>query len=210
MEFLTGLDRCLVERTGRGSLAREETEHLIEGANVKSRKWSIRRLFQVHVWNTLKCDLQQRGYIHGGSFEERRLSYKQKYRQSVLCLICVLLNSWILLPVEGTEFSGGTLTGKLVNLSNIGTTMLVAAVVVTFFLRRVSAFTAIAGCFLSLPLYLYSLAPGPFRKIFKGNYSVPVERNFYWNPWIVTGVILMLTTIFIAIWSMRELKSSSE
>ncbi len=62
--------------------------------------------------------------------------------------------------VDGTEFSGGSVTGTLITLTEIGALGLVIAIAITFFFRRAAAFIAMLGCLFSMPLFLYFLAPG--------------------------------------------------
>jgi hypothetical protein len=58
---------------------------------------------------------------------------------------------------------------------------------------------ALAGCLLCLPLYLYFTAPGPFRWVFHGQYSVPAPANFVWNSWTVAGILSLCAATYICI-----------
>ena len=84
---------------------------------------------------------------------------------------------------EGTEFIGGWLTGPLLNLYDVGTFLFVPALLLAFFFRRIAAAFALTASLLCLPLYLYFVAPGPFRSVFRGEYSVPLQASFVWNSW---------------------------
>lgn len=134
------------------------------------------------------------------------MNTKQRYWQIALCLICVLLSWHALMHVDGTEFSGGSVTGTLITLTEIGALGLVIAIAITFFFRRTAAFIAMLGCLFSMPLFLYFLAPGPFRKIFVGNYSVPLQANFSWNLWLILSFAAILTTTILSAWNIRQAK----
>lgn len=109
---------------------------------------------------------------------------------------------WIHLDDYGaSEFSGGTLTGPLFKMADIGGVLFLVALLLAFFFRRIAAGIALAATLLCVPFYLYILMPGPSRWIFKGEYSVPLQRPFYWNNWAMVGVLSLL---FAAILSLRS------
>jgi hypothetical protein len=129
----------------------------------------------------------------------RKLS-KEKAWQAVACLACTVV-LWIHLDdFRASEFSGGWLTGPLLGMAELGSLFFVAALVVIFFLRRTSATIALVAVLLCFPLYLYILIPGLFRRISKGEYSVPLHRPFHWDTWAAVGVLSLL---FVAVLSVR-------
>lgn len=103
---------------------------------------------------------------------------KQKLAPAAACLICAIMARNYGVGLAGTEFSGGRVTGPLLDLYDIGLLLFVLALLLTFFLRRVAAATCIAASLLCLPLYLYFVAPGPFPRVLGGTYSVPSEIRF--------------------------------
>jgi hypothetical protein len=105
---------------------------------------------------------------------------------------------WIHLNDFGaSEFIGGRLTGKLFTMADAACLLFLVALLLTIFYPRVAAVVALAATLLCLPFYLYILMPGPYRQIFKGEYSVPLQRPFIWNNWTVVGVLsLVLATFF--------------
>jgi hypothetical protein len=108
---------------------------------------------------------------------------------------------WIHLDDFGaSEFSGGRLTGPLFKMADLGSVLFLAALLLTFFVRRVAAAIALGATLLCGPFYLYLLMPGPYRWVFKGEYSVPLYRPFRWDNWAVVGVFSL---IFVAILSLR-------
>jgi len=126
---------------------------------------------------------------------------KEKMWQSIACLTCTVV-LWIHLDDFGaSEFSGGWLTGPLFKMADHGSTLFLLALPLTFFFRRIAGTIALAAALLCLPFYLYILMPGPYHWIFKGEYSNPVSRPFYWNNWAVVGVCSLL---FVAVLSLRS------
>jgi hypothetical protein len=130
-----------------------------------------------------------------GSFQ------KEKLWQAIACLACTTV-LWIHLDDFGaSEFGGGWLTGPLFKMADLGSLLFLIALVLIFFLRRTAATIALVATLFCLPFYLYILMPGPYRLIFKGEYSVPLYRPFQWNNWAVVGVFSLL---FVAVLSFRS------
>jgi hypothetical protein len=126
---------------------------------------------------------------------------KEKMWQAIACLACTAV-LWIHLDDFGaSEFSGGWLTGPLFKMADLGSLLFLVALVLTFFLRRTAATIALTATVLCFPFYLYIVMPGPYRWIFKGEYSVPLSRPFAWDNWAVVGVLSLL---FAAILSLRS------
>ena len=126
---------------------------------------------------------------------------KQKLWQAVACLTSTVV-LWIRIDVFGaSEFSGGRLTGSLFGMAELGSLLFLLALLLTFFLRRTAATTALAATLLCFPFYLHVLVPGAYRRIFKGEYSVPLDRPFHWDSWAVIGA---LSLVFAATVSVRS------
>ena len=124
----------------------------------------------------------------------------QKLWQAASCLLCVVVAQRNSLGLEGTEFSGGHVTGPLLDLLDIGSLLFVLALFLTFVYPRVAAAIAAVATLLCLPLYLYFTAPGPFRWVFKGEYSVPLQQaNFVWDKWAILGMLTLAVATYICI-----------
>jgi hypothetical protein len=124
---------------------------------------------------------------------------KQELWQAASCLLCLAM-AWVHLDYLGnSEFPGGWLTGSLFTLADYGSDLFIPAVVLTFFFRRIAGGVAVMASLLCLPLYLYFIAPGPFRWIFKGEYSVPLRANFVWNTWAMAGIASLIVAIVICL-----------
>jgi hypothetical protein len=109
--------------------------------------------------------------------------------QAGSCLLSVVAVQWICIGLEGTEFSAGSLTGPLLYLCNAGSLLLITALLLTFFYSRFAAALGLVGALSCLPLYLFLVAPGPFRRVFPGKYSVPLRTNFVWDKWSTFGIL---------------------
>ena len=118
-----------------------------------------------------------------------RSGMKQKFRQAGICLLCVALAWRYGAELEGTEFGGGRITGPLLDLYDVGLLFFILALLLTFFYLRIAAAIALAASLLCLPLYLDLAAPGPFRWVFRGQYSVPITAGFVWNRSNVVGIL---------------------
>ena len=131
----------------------------------------------------------------------------QKLKQAALCLLCGVVVWRYGSSLEGTEFSGGRLTGPLLAMMDAGALLLVAALLMVFFYRRIAAAVSVIAVLLCLPLYLYFAAPGTFRWFFRGDYSVPLRANPAWDTWTVVGILLLVGT---ASFSVRALLSPED
>ena len=77
--------------------------------------------------------------------------------------------------VEGSEFSGGSLTGPILDLFEAGTLVFVGALVLTLLYPRIAAGCAAIAAPLCLPLYLDFFAPGPVVGFFAANTAFPLQ-----------------------------------
>jgi hypothetical protein len=98
--------------------------------------------------------------------------------------------------VEGSEFLGGRIRGPLTTTAEIGS-IFSLALLITLWYPRVAAAIALAASVLCLPLYFYLAAPGPFRWIFKGEYSVPLQASFVWHTWAVAGMFTIAIAAYV-------------
>lgn len=131
---------------------------------------------------------------------------RQNVWQAIAFLVCAGV-LWIHLDDFGaSEFSGGWLTGKILTIADIGALLFLSALAFTIFMPRIGAIVALLAITLCLPLYLFVVMPGPYRRIFKGEYSAPLQRTFVWNIWAIAGII---TLTFAAVFSIRRLSQRS-
>jgi hypothetical protein len=76
-------------------------------------------------------------------------------------------------------------------MADLGSALFLAALLLTIFFPRAAAAFALTAALLCLPFYLYILMPGTYRWIFKGEYSVPLQRPFVWNNWAAVGILTL-------------------
>lgn len=126
---------------------------------------------------------------------------KQQRWLAVSCLTCVILALRNTNGLEGTEFSGGWLTGPLLSMTDIGTVLFVLALSVTFLSPRVAGVIGLASSLLCLPLYLYFIAPVPFNQIFGLGYEFKVQptRGIHWDGWALAGVLTLAVTAYFCL-----------
>lgn len=133
---------------------------------------------------------------------------KHKLSQAVAYLLCACLAIQERYDLSGSEFSGGWLTGKLLDVSFAGALFFVAASLLAFLLPRVASVTALAASLLSFPLYSYFVAPGFFRWMFKGSeWSEPLRSFLVVDRWALENLLAIVLSIVISIyvlWSLRK------
>jgi Na+(H+)/acetate symporter ActP len=135
---------------------------------------------------------------------------KPELWQASSCLFCLAV-AWARLDDLGSaELSGGRVTGPLFLMAESGSFLFLLAMILTLFYRRTAATMALTGTLLSLPLYLYFAAPGPFRRVFKGEYTVPLQTNFVWDSWAISGITSLLVAILVCLRSLSAVDSKIE
>jgi len=120
---------------------------------------------------------------------------------ALICLVDVFVALQNTKGLDGTEFSGGWLTGPLLSMADIGMVLFLLAVGVAFVLPRVAAAMGLASSLLCLPLYLYLTAPVPFNRIFGFGHEFKVQPSgrFHWDRWAITGVLTLAVTTYICL-----------
>ena len=124
---------------------------------------------------------------------------KQQLWLIVSCLACVVAVLGNTSSVEGTEFSGGWLTGPLLSMADVGAALFVLAVIVTFRAPRIAAAVGLASSLLCLPLYLYFIAPVRFSQIFGSGHEFTVQPSggFHWDTLPIAGVLTLAVTTYV-------------
>jgi hypothetical protein len=130
----------------------------------------------------------------------RRPDIEQAF-QAGSFLLCVFLALKITSGLDGTEFSGGRLTGPLLLIAEIGTLLFVLALVLTFLFSRVAAAIGLASSLLCLPLYCFFIAPVPFAQVFAhgDEFHVQPAAGFHWQTWPVTAWLGVAVAVYACI-----------
>ena len=138
--------------------------------------------------------------------------WRQKLLQPLACVGCVAL--WWPSPsrqLGGTEFSGGLITGPILNMFDTATLLFVMALVLNWLLPRVAAVLGLIACALRVPFYFFFIAPGPFRYVTdhltRAEWSVPLQSTFIWQNWAVLGIVMHGITAWICIRTVRVFQS---
>jgi hypothetical protein len=106
--------------------------------------------------------------------------------------------------LESSEFSGGRVTGPLLDLHNAGWLLFAASAWLVFLSRKAAAAVALCSAVLAIPLCLYFLAPGPFRWIVKGQYSVTSHSLFVADKWVIESVLAISLAAVASIYTLRS------
>jgi hypothetical protein len=104
---------------------------------------------------------------------------------------------------------GGRLTGRMFKMADAGLLLFGLAVLLLFWFPRVSAAIIIAASLLVSPQFLYLLACGPFRRMFRGEWSVPLNSSFTWNMWAAFGIVAALTALIVSVRSLGGLRAQN-
>jgi hypothetical protein len=125
---------------------------------------------------------------------------RAKLVQAAACLLCAGIAWRYASSLAGTEFSGGWLTGSLLDMKDVGSLLFLLALLLTSFSRRIAAAIVLIACLMCLPLYLYFTAPGPFRRLFgRSEWSVPLRARFVWDYWTITGIVVLAITGYVGL-----------
>jgi hypothetical protein len=121
--------------------------------------------------------------------------------QAASFLLCVSLELKLTSGVDGTEFSGGWLTGPLLSMADNAIILFILALVLTFLFPRVAAAIGLLSSLLCLPLYLFFIAPVPFAQIFARGHEFKVQPapGFHWHMWPVIGLLALAVTLYVCI-----------
>lgn len=120
---------------------------------------------------------------------------------AVSCLVCMIVALRNTNGLEGTEFSGGWLTGPLLSMIDIGTVLFVLALVAAFMYPRIAGAVGLTSSLLCLPLYLYLIAPVPFAHIFAFGHPFKVQPSggVHWDKWAIAGVLTLAVTTYVCL-----------
>jgi hypothetical protein len=130
---------------------------------------------------------------------DRKRLTQQKFLQAGAGLVYAVVTWRYGAPLWDSEFAGGWLTGKLLGLEAVGMLLLAVSVLLTVLLPRICAVGILISGLISLPLYLFFLAPGPFRWVFRGDHSVPALGIFVWDNWSGAALVTALLSMFVAV-----------
>jgi hypothetical protein len=123
------------------------------------------------------------------------------------CLMCFLLALRNTKGLEGTEFSGGWLTGPLLSMTDVGTILFAIAFIAAFFFPRIAAGVALVSSALCLPLYLYFLAPVHSSQIFGPEHEFKVPPGFHVDLWALAGLLMVAITGYLCFRGFRRDRS---
>jgi hypothetical protein len=133
-----------------------------------------------------------------------------------IMLLLSLATVWrVTYGVDGTEFSGGWLTGRLLDGAYISVIAYVIALLTLLWLPRLSALLSLIASVCCLPLLLYFFAPGFFRKMTKlafpnSEWSSPLSQSVVWRPSTILPLVATLAMLAIALLLFRFERMESQ
>lgn len=121
--------------------------------------------------------------------------------QAVSFLVCACLALQITSGLDGTEFSGGWLTGPLLSMANSGTVLFVLAFPLTFLFRRIASGIGLVSSLLSAPLCAFLIAPVPFAETFARGHEFKVQPTpgLHWQAWPVATLLAVAFACYLCI-----------
>lgn len=130
----------------------------------------------------------------------------QQLSLAASCLMCVILALRNTKGLEGTEFSGGWLTGPLLSMIGVGTVLFAIAFIAAFFFPRIAAGVGLLSSLLCLPLYLYLLAPVHFSQIFGSGHQFKVQPGTDpgLDAWALAGLLTLMLTGYLCLLGFRR------
>ena len=122
------------------------------------------------------------------------------------CELSSLCNSDVDLrrAVRRDRVRGGSATGPIFELFTGGILLFVLSLPIVFASRQICGAVTVLASMFCLPLYLYVLAPGPFRWIFRGEYKTLLQTNFVWERWSTIGILALAAAAALAFWDLTK------
>lgn len=136
----------------------------------------------------------------------------QQLSLAASCLMCIILALRNTEGLEGTEFSGGWLTGPLLSMIGVGTVLFALAFIAAFFFPRIASAIGFFSSLLCLPLYLYLIAPVQFNLIFGSGHQFKVQPipNFPSERiWASAGVLILMVTGYFCLLGFQRSRVTS-
>lgn len=127
---------------------------------------------------------------------------KRTLVQATGSVICLAFTWRLTYGLGGTEFSGGTITGPLLSMSDFAILLFLVSTTLVFWLPRTTALLTALACLFSLPMCLLFVAPGPFRRITGGVWSVPLQSNFVLTIPTLGWALMLIVTLGFSIWTL--------
>jgi hypothetical protein len=132
----------------------------------------------------------------------------QRVLLAIGCLAATAVLWFHLDDLGGSDFIGGRVTGPIFQMADVGSLLLIIAMLLPFIIPRIAATICLAAATLCLPIYLYFLMPGPYRWIFRGEYHTPIYAPLRWNNWAVLGVVSLVLVAILSARTFFSLKAA--
>ncbi len=124
----------------------------------------------------------------------------QRLGQILLIALCLMFWWKLTSGFEASEFSFGRITGPLLKMSDIGSLLFVGLAVPGLKLPpRITSGIAGIASLLCLPLSLLFVAPGPFRTVVGGEWSVSLSSDFVLTKWTLGWFLALLASLSVSV-----------
>lgn len=127
-------------------------------------------------------------------------------RRLFAAIVPALVVASIAQAFQGNEEAGGTVTGPILRLLDVGTIVLQITLILSGWLPRVAAALCALGALLCAPNYSYEVAPGIFRWLLPGVYAHSSTQILAFAPFDIIGMLSlfgMCWTAWRTIWPLE-------
>jgi hypothetical protein len=123
---------------------------------------------------------------------------------AITLLLSIATLFWATKGLDGTEFSGGALTGRLLDATNLALVVYGVALLVFLWLPKVAATLSWVASALCFPLLAYFFAPRLFRAATgllwpTAQWSVPLSRSVNWSCMTILPLLAIFASAVLAL-----------
>ena len=119
--------------------------------------------------------------------------------QALLLFACAIAGALFPSGVEGTEFSGGRVTGPLLAGVNFSILLFLCAAALTFVRPRLGAVVGCLAAAVAVPFYGFFVATGAFEYLFSGDFKTMYSTGLVWDPAALAIIALILVTTIVSL-----------
>jgi hypothetical protein len=129
-------------------------------------------------------------------------------RQMFVAIVQAFVVTSFAVAFSGSEESGGSVTGPLQHLLDMGADLLFAALILVAWMPRSAAALSCLGAVLCLPNYSYGYAPGVYRWLFPGGYLHASRSVLVLAPFDMIATVALFYMIWVASRTLRPENAS--
>lgn len=134
---------------------------------------------------------------------KKRFSRQIAYLHPIACGVSCLLTTLHHADMQGTEFSGGSLTSVLLQLQSLGALLFAVAAITSARASRVSAVATLCAVLICAPISIFSVAPQVYHVAF-GHFSTTAPNHLVFETWNMFYVVISTTALLTSIVKLRS------